>query len=163
MWADLPVGCTQEHVDGDPWLSEVWTSWRCGLDHAWTQHRPFDPQGWEHGHAAPYSPEVSRDREQVTATLAVRATPSHEATVHAGPVQPPLLLNPASSSRLPSGPLLTPSSGMACDWSTALVSAPLVATSTLASDNRSQAPPRPPLQTLTTFPTFEHLMPARLG
>jgi hypothetical protein len=92
MWADLPVGCTQEHVDGDPWLSEVWTSWRCGLDHAWTQHRPFDPQGWEHGHAAPYSPEVSRDREQVTATLAVRATPSHEATVHAGPVQPPQLL-----------------------------------------------------------------------
>lgn len=37
----------------------------------------------------PSSPAVSREREQVTATLAVRATPSHERTVHAEPVWPP--------------------------------------------------------------------------
>lgn len=34
----------------------------------------------------PSSPEVSREREQATATLAVRTTSSQESTVHAGPV-----------------------------------------------------------------------------
>lgn len=74
-----------------------------------------------------------------------------------------LLLNSAPSSGLPSGPLLTPSSGMTCDWSTASISAPPVAISTLASDNRSQTPPGHPLQTLIPLPTFKHLMQARLG
>lgn len=40
----------------------------------------------------PGSPEVSREREQATATLAGRATPSHETTVHTGPVWAPQLL-----------------------------------------------------------------------
>lgn len=189
-WADLPVQCAQEHVDGGPWLSEVWTSWRHGRGHSWASvGLLLIRKAGSTALLPPSSPEVSRERGQATATLAVRAAPLHEAIAHAGPVwpprsfgvdkgtalreareglcplpsPPPCCSTPLPPADFPSGPLLTPSSGMACDWSTASVSAPPVAISTLASDNRSQAPPRHPLQTLPPLPTFKHLMLPRLG